>query len=201
MTSIIMLGLVGLSGLVTYWIIDPIKYNISLMSKMVINKYDKTKSPWWSKINDNIYIGAVPFYNQEDEIIKCIGKDGHILSIMRKFENNYSGLFIKTVFPIRWKELNIKHYQIETPDFLPLKIEKIKEAIAYVNDVVNLKEKKIYVHCKAGHGRSVIVVACYLIQYENMDIDESINFIKEKRPCININKDQYNCIKKFNNSL
>ena len=91
MASIMALcSVVGASSAVMYWNRDPIKYNISLFTKMALNKYDDKLSPWWSKINDDIYIGAVPFDGQEKEIIKQIGTDGHVLSIMRKFVNNYT---------------------------------------------------------------------------------------------------------------
>jgi protein-tyrosine phosphatase len=37
------------------------------------------------------------------------------------------------------------------------------------------KDEKIYVHCKGGHGRSGVVVACLLILYYNISADEAIN--------------------------
>ena len=41
---------------------------------------------------------------------------------------------------------------------------------------------KVLVHCSQGIQRSCAVVACYLVKYKNMDVLESINFIKQKRP-------------------
>ena len=202
MASIMALcSVVGASSAVMYWNRDPIKYNISLFTKMALNKYDDKLSPWWSKINDDIYIGAVPFDGQEKEIIKQIGTDGHVLSIMRKFENNYNGLFIKTVTPKKWEKLKIVQKQIESPDFLPLSQHKIIQAVEYIHNIVDINKKKIYVHCKAGHGRSVIAVICYFIKHRNMEVDEGIKFIKNKRPCININDDQKKCIVEYKNSL
>ena len=65
-------GVMGVSSAVMYWNRDSIKYNVSLMTKIALNKYDNNMSPWWSKINDNIFVGAVPFEGQEKEIIEQI---------------------------------------------------------------------------------------------------------------------------------
>lgn len=41
--------------------------------------------------------------------------------------------------------------------------------------IINLKEdEKIYVHCKGGHGRSGIVVACILHELVFKDVDEAL---------------------------
>ena len=42
--------------------------------------------------------------------------------------------------------------------------------------------KNILIHCAAGISRSSSVVAAYLIKYHKMEIDNSITFIRTKRP-------------------
>tara|TARA_Y100000389_G_C17322158_1_gene443663 strand:+ start:210 stop:683 length:474 start_codon:yes stop_codon:yes gene_type:complete len=47
----------------------------------------------------------------------------------------------------------------------------------------NIANKKILIHCRAGMQRSAAVLAAYLIKYNNMSLDTSINTIREYRPC------------------
>lgn len=42
--------------------------------------------------------------------------------------------------------------------------------------------KNVLVHCQAGQQRSPAVVACYLIVFHGMDTQQSIDYIKQKRP-------------------
>ena len=67
--------------------------------------------------------------------------------------------------------------------------------------VVNLKQlvlmkKKVYVHCKNGHGRAPTLVAAYLIQ-NGKTVEEAVDFIKTKRPSIHLEKNQIDALKVF----
>jgi protein-tyrosine phosphatase len=44
------------------------------------------------------------------------------------------------------------------------------------------KNNKVLVHCFAGSQRSCAVVACYLIKYYKMNVEQAIQYIKNKRP-------------------
>lgn len=58
-----------------------------------------------------------------------------------------------------------------------------------------IKNKKtVYIHCKNGHGRSPTLVAAYLIKHSQKSVDESIEFIRKKRPEIHIEKSQHKAL-------
>ena len=67
--------------------------------------------------------------------------------------------------------------------------------VTVLNKLVSMK-KKVYVHCQNGHGRAPALVAAYLIQ-KNKTVEEAIDFIKEKRPSIHLEKNQIDALKKF----
>ena len=58
-----------------------------------------------------------------------------------------------------------------------IKAEKVLETIN--NSLDN--NKTVLVHCHAGMQRSCAVVACYLVKYNNMSINNAIKLIKDKR--------------------
>ena len=68
-----------------------------------------------------------------------------------------------------------------------------------------MKKENVLVHCFAGMSRSCTLVACYLIKYCNMGINESIEYIKSKRPIaffggVHFMKTLQNIKKKYTNT-
>ncbi len=60
--------------------------------------------------------------------------------------------------------------------------------------------KKVYVHCKNGHGRSPTLVAAYFIS-QGLSMDEAIKKIEEKRPEIHLEDVQLKALKNFLSTL
>lgn len=65
-----------------------------------------------------------------------------------------------------------------------------------MNDVLK-SGKKIYVHCKNGHGRSPTLVAAYMIRFEGKTPQEAEELVKQKRPEIHIEETQLTALKEF----
>lgn len=57
--------------------------------------------------------------------------------------------------------------------------------------------KSVIIHCLMGLGRTGTMMACYLVKYKNMQPDEAIAFVREKRPGSIVNEDQENFVRKF----
>ncbi|MBI2176416.1 dual specificity protein phosphatase family protein [Candidatus Woesearchaeota archaeon] len=63
-------------------------------------------------------------------------------------------------------------------------------------DVMVSQKVKMYVHCKAGHGRSPTLVAAYLI-LEGKSANEAIAFVRKKRQGIHPTNAQLKSLKRF----
>ena len=63
-----------------------------------------------------------------------------------------------------WAEWGVTQLQLSTVDFnnAPSQ-EMIQRGVAFIEEM-NENEKTVYVHCKAGRGRSTTLVACYLMK-------------------------------------
>ncbi|MEK6853994.1 MAG: dual specificity protein phosphatase, partial [Nanoarchaeota archaeon] len=55
---------------------------------------------------------------------------------------------------------------------------------------------KVYVHCKAGHGRSPTLVAAYFI-LKGKSVKEALVSVRRKRPGIHPTYAQMKALKKF----
>ncbi len=68
--------------------------------------------------------------------------------------------------------------------------------------ITNDEKEVIYVHCKAGRGRSATIVVAYLLKYGTegqtfKNFDEAYGFVKKIRPQINLNKNQQSTILEY----
>lgn len=108
------------------------------------------KYPYWSKLSNQIYLGAIPLKNYHHlEKISALGIKA-VLSINKKYEFQ-SQLFAKPVKPSDWQSKKIAFLRVASPDLQPLKTAKITQAVDYISDQVKLGNP-VYIHCTAGRG-------------------------------------------------
>lgn len=73
--------------------------------------------------------------------------------------------------------------------------DKFEFGTHIIEKLVSMK-RKIYVHCKNGHGRAPTLVAAYLIK-KGKTAEEAVAFIKSKRPTIHLSKSQKLSLQNF----
>lgn len=149
--------------------------------------------PWWSEVGTyegtKLYIGALPLIISNRFMTSCrndleefqkIGIKA-VLSVVEAFENNSEVLDCRPVKPAEYAEQSIKHLQIPTPDCETIYLELIERGVEFIR--WNLIAKRpVYVHCKAGRGRSALTVMCFFIKYCGMTADDAFNYVKKHRP-------------------
>ena len=59
----------------------------------------------------------------------------------------------------------------------------------------------VLVHCLAGMGRTGVVLACYLVKYQNISADEATQKIRDERPGSIQSYSQEEIIFRFEKSL
>jgi len=153
---------------------------------------------WWTAITDQIILGGIPLKSHADRLIK--NKVTHILTLLEPFElipGLISPLSQKTI-----ERLNIKNQIFVCQDFTGVSAETIHEAVEYLHTAISQVDQKIYVHCKAGRGRSATVVVAYLLKYgcagkKFNQFIEAYAFVKNKRPRVNLNVHQQKTIEDY----
>jgi len=77
--------------------------------------------------------------------------------------------------------------------------EEFKLGVWVLDGLIKMN-RKVYVHCQYGLGRSPTMVAAYFIS-KGMTVKEAIEKIKEKRPKINLEDCQIKSLEEFKNLL
>lgn len=131
-------------------------------------------------IIDSIYLGNV-LNAQNDTLINKMEIE-RIINITDEIPNyfsdqeNYPNLYNEKITYCNYRIKDINEGNI-TDDF-----SKIIDFFRNNND------KRILVHCFMGASRSVILVMLYLIHFHNMAPEIAVDYIRQRRPCINPNK-------------
>lgn len=73
--------------------------------------------------------------------------------------------------------------------------EQLDTGVAVIDSLVKNK-KKVYIHCRNGHGRSPALIAAYFIS-QGMEIDKAIETIKVKRGEIHLRDPQLEALHAF----
>jgi len=74
----------------------------------------------------------------------------------------------------------------------------------YFEETYNFIEKAIgnvYVHCVAGISRSPSVVIAYIMRKEGKNFEEAMQFVKERRTCVNPNEGFIKQLKKYGEKI
>ena len=75
-------------------------------------------------------------------------------------------------------------------------IEQLRETVVWIEE--QLKHGSVFVHCAVGHGRSATIITAYLLYAKKVTgVQGAIDFIKRKRPKINLHQGQLSVLQEF----
>ncbi|HME18903.1 MAG TPA: dual specificity protein phosphatase family protein [Nitrososphaerales archaeon] len=84
--------------------------------------------------------------------------------------------------PAAWTEGLSMHFEhIPMNDHAPPSLESLEEAVSFVRGEVQ-RERKVLVHCLAGQGRTMCVLAAYLIKDKGTGPQDAIVKLRSLRP-------------------
>lgn len=89
-----------------------------------------------------------------------------------------------------WLDADVEQCFGATMDFSPPTVETIHRCVEFIHSQVDVHKKTTYVHCKAGRGRSAVVVVAFLVQHRGMALEDAIVFTRAKRPHVSLHPKQ-----------
>lgn len=139
-------------------------------------KYDKV--PPIQKINEHLFLACRLFPSDIDTL-----KENDITAIL-DVTCEFDGL--------EWSSTqeNISYLNIPVLDHSVPTHSQLNQAINWIHHHIK-EDRRVVVHCALGRGRSVFVMAAYLLsQDKNADVHQILAQIKETRETANLNKHQ-----------
>lgn len=154
---------------------------------------------WWSKIEPyNLYLGGLPLNDQNHlEQIKSLGVS-RVISIVENFELE-DGWWHQPVKHAEWVIHNIGVKQISVADLCPLTSKEIEEGIETLTRFLD-EGHTVYIHCKAGVGRSASIVVAFVMKQHQLSLEDALAFVKERRWQIHLNSAQRKAVADYFNS-
>ena len=143
----------------------------TLMWNLLLCRIVKGRN-WWDEINDCLILGAIPFHGDIKRLnelgVKCI------INICAESHGPLS----------EYKKFGMHYFHLPTVDFTCPSETSIDLGASIIERYFR-EGKKVYIHCKAGRGRSATIAYCWLVKYRDMDNEEAMNLLISKRPHVN----------------
>ncbi|XP_076624647.1 phosphatidylglycerophosphatase and protein-tyrosine phosphatase 1-like isoform X3 [Colletes latitarsis] len=162
---------------------------------------------WYNRIDEVVVLGALPFRSMTKQLII----EENIKGVISMNEDYELRLFSNT--EREWKMNNVEFLQLSTTDiFQSPSQEKLQCGVNFINkfcrtpnelnnsnfpDKNNYQTGSVYVHCKAGRTRSATLVGCYLMMKNQWTPEETVAYMKKKRPHILLHTAQWDALRLF----
>lgn len=113
---------------------------------------------YWSPVDDNLFLGCAPM-----DILGIPGRI-HKLGVRGVVNMCYEYPGPKDSY----SRLGVKQLYLPSADHYEVSVEYMQQAVEFIKHHKERGEK-VYVHCKAGHGRAASIALCWMI-HENPSI-------------------------------
>ena len=169
----------------------------TLNLRLLANKMCPDRWPWWDRVSEQLILGGIPLKSKKHhEVLLREAKSLSVLSLLEDLEINGRGLFFEVLSQKDWQECGVEHCHVPVPDFSSLSLTELDKSVAFITEQV-VRGKTVYIHCKAGRGRSATALICYLMKTSRMTSLEAIQFVKQRRPQIKPNARQLQSIEDY----
>lgn len=119
---------------------------------------------YWTEVDDTLLLGCAPVLPTVPQQLHAIG----VRAVVNMCAE-YSGP------EAAYQQLGIQQLRLPTDDHYEPALTDMEAAISFIAKC-KARNEKVYVHCKAGHGRAASIALCWLM-YSNPSADPEVRFI------------------------
>ncbi|MBI4228891.1 MAG: dual specificity protein phosphatase family protein [Deltaproteobacteria bacterium] len=139
---------------------------------------------WYDRIDECVILGALPSRKDVSELERMGVRA--VLNVCDEYagpEEAYSAN-------------GIEHLRLPTIDYTSPSLSTVRQGVCFIEKCVS-RGDLVYVHCKAGRGRSATIVLCWLVKAKKINPLEAMDFLLERRPHVNKKLDKRKVVKEF----
>ncbi|XP_065842173.1 phosphatidylglycerophosphatase and protein-tyrosine phosphatase 1-like [Oscarella lobularis] len=150
---------------------------------------------WYDRIDDRVILGALPLRKHVAELVS----EENVRTVISLNERYELRFFAAT--SEEWGDVGVEQVIFETQEYFSSPSQSnIYEALRLIKECGD-RGSTAYVHCKAGRGRSAVLIACYLVAEKGMSPDEALEFMVSKRPQVKMMPQQFEAVRDFQRNL
>jgi len=139
---------------------------------------------WYNRIDKTLIVGAMPFYTTVPELY-----DAGVRGVVNTCDE-YGGP-VKT-----YEKYGIHQLYLPVIDYTSPTDFQIDRCVDFC-EKISSTGKSIYIHCKAGKGRSVTFAVCYLMKAYGISAQEALRMILKERPQVSKHVWARDCVASF----
>jgi protein-tyrosine phosphatase len=159
---------------------DKVNFHLNRLDYKISPERESEESNLLSKINYFMFSEPTLII---DKIYLGNGNNAANLNTLEK--HNINVIINVTSELDNYFENDFTYYKFE---LLDEKENDMKQYFSKFLEIIkNHKEDNILIHCFMGSSRSAIIVLLYLIKIKNMNFEDSLILLKQKRDIVNIN--------------
>jgi len=121
-----------------------------------------------------------------------------------QLQNNNIGLIVNSSPGVpNYFEDYFEYYNVNVKDISGANIlDYLNDTTEAINEfIINNPKKNVLVHCFMGSSRSATIIIAYLIKYKKYRLRDALNYLKEKRPVVNLNIDFFSQLQIFEKNI
>jgi atypical dual specificity phosphatase len=169
------------------WLTARLIYYPTLIWNLALGRWIKVRR-WWDKIDAHVILGAVPFPSDVEALFD-LGVRGVVNTC-----DEYTG-------PVdEYMVHGMDQFHMPTIDFTHPSDLDVRAAVEFI-DRHAANGDRVYIHCKAGRGRSATVAICWLMHSKGMTAVEAQAWLTERRPHVNQHLPDRPVVQRFEQSL
>lgn len=178
-------------------------YTMTLLANFLGSK------AYWNEITDGVYLGAMPiatkvgrFGNHGEALIaESNRKQKPLKAVISANEDweleGYGFLGLKPVTTAFWQSQDVNHFVVDFADFgANIPVSDVKAAVEVMIKSVE-EGGSVYVHCKAGRGRSLVIVMCFLMEHLKLNPEAAFELLITQRPHVSPSISQFKLIEEY----
>jgi atypical dual specificity phosphatase len=165
------------------WVYARILFYPTLFLNIVLCKVFGLRN-WYDRIDEYVILGALP---RKDDVprLKKLGVRA-VLNVCEEYSGPEEA----------YAAAGIEQVRLPTIDYTSPSLSTVREGVCFIEKCVS-RGDLVYVHCKAGRGRSATIVLCWLIKAKKIEQTEAMNFLLERRPHVNKRLDKRKVVGEF----